>query len=420
MNSPEAEELIKNIERAKIDSSNPESFEKVIDDVFSFLGFNSIGMGGKGRTDVLITAELGPFYSYKATVEVKTNRDGIIHETLINQAALDDHKETHQSNYIIIVGGSFAKGRMESWPEKYGYVMLDSNDIVSLIQSHSAFPVDLLVFKKMFDNPTKVKEFITLIERETMKKVARIDNFTKLLNAARSLQESRVNFSAESIAGRVDDNISTFEIKNFVSYLTNDIVRAVNETEDGKYFLTMRNKEIKRIFNLILGKESLTLSDYSHFTISTQMSNKGLKIVSNLIDKGIKSDIPTNERNYLTLFDIHPNAGERFSYSNIVFPDNSNLKLEKTWKSLLVAIFSWIVDKGYITKQNINNIKESDIGSIIAEKERELPPSSKPLPIGKSKFFFIQTNYDLNNIVKFINKVVDYFGLKPDEFKLYK
>jgi len=61
------EEIIQNLKDTQNNSDAPTEYEIVLTDAFRFLGFQAKTIGGKGDTDVLLTANIGK-ESYKLTL----------------------------------------------------------------------------------------------------------------------------------------------------------------------------------------------------------------------------------------------------------------------------------------------------------------------------------------------------------------
>ena len=97
------EEIIQNLKDTQNRSDSPNEYEIVLTDAFKFLGFQAKTIGGKGDTDVLLTANIGK-KSYKVDVDGKTSKNEKISDAQINWLSLKDHKEKNNSNFVVEIG----------------------------------------------------------------------------------------------------------------------------------------------------------------------------------------------------------------------------------------------------------------------------------------------------------------------------
>ena len=111
-------EIIQNLKETQNKSDSPNKYEIALTDAFRFLGFRAKTIGGSGDTDVLLTANIGK-ESYKVDVDGKTSKNDKISEAQINWPSLKDHKEKNNSDFVVVVGPSFAGGNLETRAEKY-------------------------------------------------------------------------------------------------------------------------------------------------------------------------------------------------------------------------------------------------------------------------------------------------------------
>jgi len=77
------EEIIEKLNESQNKSDSPDEFEIALTDAFNFLGFKAKTIGGKGDTDVLLTANIGK-ESYKVDVDGKTSKKDTIQDATFN------------------------------------------------------------------------------------------------------------------------------------------------------------------------------------------------------------------------------------------------------------------------------------------------------------------------------------------------
>jgi hypothetical protein len=85
------------------------AFEEALAEAFRILGFDSVKIGGRGDTDIRVTAPLGK-QQYIAIVDAKSSRTGKVADTALHYPSLHDHREKNQADYVMVVAPSFTGG----------------------------------------------------------------------------------------------------------------------------------------------------------------------------------------------------------------------------------------------------------------------------------------------------------------------
>ncbi len=149
-------------------SDASEEFEAAVATAFRFLGFRAEHLGGSGRTDVLVIAELAAAERYQAIVEVKSSAAGMIAENSIKFDALKDHQRKHLADYGLIVGPGFG-GRIRDWAVNNGFTLLTVDDLAALLNRHETSPLSLtelrVLFERTGDDLTDIEEQYSGAER---------------------------------------------------------------------------------------------------------------------------------------------------------------------------------------------------------------------------------------------------------------
>ena len=81
-------DLVESLQLTAIQSSTPSNFELIVRDAFAFLGFSAEHLGGSGKTDVLIDANLGKHQSFRVTVDCKTSASGSVGDQQVDWTTL--------------------------------------------------------------------------------------------------------------------------------------------------------------------------------------------------------------------------------------------------------------------------------------------------------------------------------------------
>ncbi|MBI4491417.1 MAG: restriction endonuclease [Chloroflexi bacterium] len=109
--SDPVQQLCHQLTQAQRASQHPDQFEAVLGEAFRFLGFEAKQLGGRGDTDLLLTAPIGPD-GYQAIVEAKTSSSGRLSQGHINWPALQQHRQAHQADHAMVVAEDFSDGNV--------------------------------------------------------------------------------------------------------------------------------------------------------------------------------------------------------------------------------------------------------------------------------------------------------------------
>ena len=151
--SPPAPSIEVLLEKLSNLSTGPEDkeFELALSEVFRFLGFHVMHVGGNSATDVIAVAHLGAGHSYKVTVEAKTSRSGVISESQVLFQALKLHREAVKADASIIVAPGFPK-RLRQWAlaDENGFGTLTVDELSSVLRLHSELPLTIQQLRSLF------------------------------------------------------------------------------------------------------------------------------------------------------------------------------------------------------------------------------------------------------------------------------
>lgn len=134
---------------AQSETTNPENYEVLITSLFSQLGFESNHVGGSGEPDVIIFAPQG-FKSYRGIIDCKTGTSPI-GEYRIDWLTLNDHKRHSDADYILVVGPSFAGGRLLDRAIENGITLMTSEFLLELLSHHKKMPYSFSDYQQLFD-----------------------------------------------------------------------------------------------------------------------------------------------------------------------------------------------------------------------------------------------------------------------------
>lgn len=242
--------VVKRLRETQFRSDSPVEFEEAIRDAFELMGFEAQLIGGKGDTDVLLTANIGQ-ESFKVNVDGKTSKSGKIMDRQIDWISLRDHKRKNNADFVVLVGVDFSGGNLEERAAEYDVFLLKTEDLVRLVQAHSKFPFTLVELKDLFtgkgDRSFQLDDLLSQnLQRRTL-----LERFRVIIEEMQSLQDRLGYFTFDSLAGRerIEElEIEPEDIRHIISLLSLPFINGVKEISENKYILTIGIKDISCIF----------------------------------------------------------------------------------------------------------------------------------------------------------------------------
>jgi hypothetical protein len=245
--------ITKRLEETQFKSDFPTNFEEAIKDAFNFLGFEGELIGGKGDTDVLLTANIG-HESFKVNVDGKTSKSGKIIDRQIDWISLRDHKKKNKADFIVVVGPNFSGGNLEERADEYNISLIKTLDLIKLIEAHSKFPFTLTELKDLFagegDRSSQLDDLLT----QNLSRRNLLEQFKVIIEEMQSLQDRLGYFTFDSLAGRekIEElEIDPDDIKYIISLLKLPFINGLKEISENRYILTIKIKDIANIFRQI-------------------------------------------------------------------------------------------------------------------------------------------------------------------------
>lgn len=245
--------IIKYLKERQFKSDSPTDFEEAIKDAFNFLGFEGEVIGGKGDTDVLLTANIGQ-ESFKVNVDGKTSKSGKIIDRQIDWISLRDHKKKNKADFVVVVGPSFSGGNLEERANEYDVSLLKTEDLIKLVEAHSKFPFTLTELKDLFtgkgDRSFQLEDLLT----QNLSRRSLLEQFRVIIEEMQALQDRLGYFTFDSLAGRekIEElEIEPEDIEYIIRLLKLPFVNGVKEISENRYILTIKIKDVANIFQQI-------------------------------------------------------------------------------------------------------------------------------------------------------------------------
>lgn len=248
------ETLFTELRLASKDSTNPDRFEWAIKAAFETLGFKAIRLGGAGKTDVLVHAPGSPKISFSVAIDAKSTASGSVSDSLVDFDTLEEHRKKHGANYSMIIGCAFQNERLIKRAVEHKVLLLDIEQLETLIKRHLNVPIKLSSYRQVFDKAGIAD--ISLIDRDRQKIVEFGRLIKDVMSCLISESEDPVTegflFERDIYRSLRDrQNIVTLptveEISNMLKFLSSPIIGCVERTKDG-YYATGSLADVARKF----------------------------------------------------------------------------------------------------------------------------------------------------------------------------
>ena len=246
------EELINELRIASKYSVNPNRFEKVLRDVFEFLGFEAIWLGGAGKTDVLLKTHTTKKFSYIVAIDAKSTGSGNVTENLIDFDTIKEHKQKHAANYNVIIGTDFQGERLIERAKEHNVLLLDIDKLETIIRDSKEIPLNFNSYKKLFEQNGIANIDVLDVEKEKVKKQGILmqaimdclieesdDEFTEGILTQKDIYRSLRNLEELK-------NVSPNEIQQMLEFLSSPLVGCISGSKDGYFAIESLNNISKK------------------------------------------------------------------------------------------------------------------------------------------------------------------------------
>lgn len=222
------------------DSGNFEMLEKLVKVAFEKLGFEAQWLGGSGKTDVLVRAAGNSSTAFSVSIDAKSTMSGNVTDGLVDFDTLEEHRRKHNADFSAVVGGSFQNERLIKRAIDHNVVLIDIDTLETLIRNHVEVPIQVMSYKKLFENPGIAD--VTCLEEEREK----ITRYGKLLHA---VMDCLVDERDDEVTGgilqerdiyrslKIDDRFSYApgidEISNMLQFLASPLIGCVEKSKFG-------------------------------------------------------------------------------------------------------------------------------------------------------------------------------------------
>jgi hypothetical protein len=246
----DVEQLIDVLERTSHESSNADAFEVAARDAFAYLGFDAEWLGGAGKTDVLLIAELGPEERYRVIVDTKSTAREAVADQQIDWVTLEEHRALYDADHVALVAPAFRGTRLSERAHDRHVALLDVPAIATLLRQHAQAPLGLQAYREVFD-PQQGVESVVEAADETRRWLVLAAEVLRLLE---ELQPEEGALDAGdlywNLKGQIDDQFeppSREEIGEILEVLVRPPLQLVRQAGPGYLALGSRETVLRRL-----------------------------------------------------------------------------------------------------------------------------------------------------------------------------
>ncbi|MEV0375274.1 restriction endonuclease [Streptomyces sp. NPDC050636] len=137
---PLPEQLVAEVVSSSTDSVNYKRFERVLADVFRYLGVDVEVQSGPAKTDLVVTLWLSPTARRRIAVEAKTDGAGLVTDQDVRFMRLGEHRARHHADRTVLIGPGF-DARVFREANKEDVAVLTAKQLAAAVVRHSETPL---------------------------------------------------------------------------------------------------------------------------------------------------------------------------------------------------------------------------------------------------------------------------------------
>jgi hypothetical protein len=245
----ELKELIQELGDASTDSSNPNRFEQAVTRAFTFLGFEAAWLGGAGKTDVMLDAQLAGSESYRVIVDCKTSGSGSVSDQQIDWITLKEHRAKHNADYVAVVAPNPSGSRLFERAADNRVTIISSDQLSELCRQHSAAPLGFVSYRKVFECDGVLDAEVISEDAEEW---LRVSNLARtVLEIARDQAPKFGRLTARDLflilaSGSDDEAITVDDVDSVLVAMSSPLVGLVEGDPVGGYVVTASPRVVAR------------------------------------------------------------------------------------------------------------------------------------------------------------------------------
>lgn len=221
------------------------AFEENIAEVFRYMGFDAIRIGGAGNTDVIVRWKDDEGEIITAIVDGKSKSTGTVTHGDISDVAIETHKEKNNANYVAIVGPGFSGDTIKNYARKKGFALITDKELADIAVNAKILGLSLVDVALLFKVPNGLSQLDELMNTQKRK----LQIIMLVINTFKQEQEAMDSLSARdlyfilrgtSVSPSLEELINTFELLSTEEIGVLTQIKKDSATENNTY--SMRNE----------------------------------------------------------------------------------------------------------------------------------------------------------------------------------
>jgi hypothetical protein len=247
------EKICQELNLRKNDTARPKLFEEAIVRAFNFLGFETKRIGGPGKPDVLARAILRKS-GYTVIIDGKTVSKGkILREQRINWAALQEHKQSHKANYVIVIAEKFAGGRLPDRAKRYGVSLIRNETLKKMVRIHGRTPLTLTDIEMVFKIPGYFGDRVNYCKIRSSDEEKRMYLLAMIIHALHEQNRQLISYHSEefdtsglTVYLNIEKKVGCKqkEVEECLSFFKSSPMKCIEIEDDGKIVLVVNPRTV--------------------------------------------------------------------------------------------------------------------------------------------------------------------------------
>ena len=247
--SDELKDLIGELGESSTDSSNPNRFEQAVTHAFAYLGFEAAWLGGAGKTDVMLDAQLAGNESYRVIVDCKTSASGSVSDQQIDWITLKEHRAKHNADYVAVVAPNPSGTRLFERAADNGVTIISADQLAELCRQHAAAPLGFISYRKVFECDGVLDAEVISEDAEEWLRVATLAR--QVLEIARDQAPKFGRLTARDLylimaSSSEDEAITVDDVHSVLLAMSNPLMGLVDGDPTGGYVVTASPGVVER------------------------------------------------------------------------------------------------------------------------------------------------------------------------------
>lgn len=141
------------------------TFEELIAEIFSYMGFESKRIGGTGNTDVIVRWKDNNSKIITAVIDGKSKSTGKVTHSDVSDVAIETHKEKNNAEYVAIIGPGFSGDTIKNHARKKRVALITDTELIEIAKNVQTLGLSLSEISALFQVPDGLARLNELIDK---------------------------------------------------------------------------------------------------------------------------------------------------------------------------------------------------------------------------------------------------------------